>query len=145
MNATVSLTFTFTQDRIIRLIIASSAFGSIYALATQTSPLPYHGTGAAIIAVTAVAITVVRSLSRPPTPPGEGNVDIYIDDFVVHRLPDQRQGNRHQNNIPRREQNNNNNNRRNPPINNNITRPPICAAIPAAAKILFTNGPNIVD
>ncbi len=113
MNASVSLTFTFTQDRIIRLVIASSAFGSIYALATQTSLVPYHVTGAAIIAVAAVAITIVRTLAGPP-PPGEENLDVFIDDFVIHRLPE-RQGNRPLRNIPRREHNNNNNIRRNPP------------------------------
>ena len=149
MNASVSLTFTFTQDRIIRYLVASSAIGVIYALATTPSSLPPPLTGVAFFAITAVAITIERSLSRAPTHPerNANNLDVFIDDFVVaHRLPEQRRGNR--NNNQRNFNNNNirqnNNNiqrnlpRRNPRrgINNiNIHNPPHDP----------NQGPNIVD
>ena len=148
MNASVSLTFTFTQDRIIRYFVASSAIGVIYALATNPTPLPPTLTGVAFFAITAVAITIERSLARAPTHPEQGanNLDVFIDDFLVaHRLPEQRRGNRNNN---QRNFNNNNirpniNNihqnlpRRNPRRginNNNINQPPH-----------DPNGPNIVD
>ena len=55
MNATVSLTVTFTQDKIIRLVVAAGAVSVISALATNPSPTPYPLTGVATLATTVVA------------------------------------------------------------------------------------------
>lgn len=126
MNATVS--FSLTQDSIIRLFITSGAVGAIYTIATNpTTTLPYHFTYTAIIAIAVVAGITLRASSQ--TPASLNTVyDGYIDDFIAYQ-PRLNRGRRNPRNLPNRQGHNHNHNLR--PRNNIIVNNP--------------NGANIVD
>ena len=123
MNATVS--FSLTQDSIIRLFITSGAVGAIYAITTNPTTLPYHLTYTAIIAIAVVAGITLRARSQ--TPASRNTVyDGIIDDFIAYQ-PRLNRGRRNPRNLPNRQVHNHNLRPRNNIIVNN------------------PNGANIVD